>query len=171
MIVMNNLVQQNQPRAGYHRTTMRLRDSRTPIERIGGYVCAFERRRRSLEHIEIIYRQQPAIQLFETTETINRLIDARRVVLGALAYLRRLAPDEVEQLRPAACLVKLEMLDYLCTQIILNATMFSQVCQRIDAERTRLHLEIRASLPVMLSNYDDVTAMLAAVVEREEEQR
>ncbi|MGH2482033.1 MAG: hypothetical protein ACRDHW_20480 [Ktedonobacteraceae bacterium] len=135
--------------------------------RMSGYVTALERRRRVLSNIVIIYRDQPAILPVQTTATLGILSEARRVMLAALAFLQNLHPAETERIRPYGCMTKLEALDDLCTQIILNVAMFAQVCQSVDPARTRLHLEIRAALPVLLCCYDDTAAMLAALVERQ----
>lgn len=149
------------------RQPQRFRQHRSAAQRIRGYVTALDRRRRHLSHLTIIYRDQPAIAPVQVAATIDHLSEARRIVLATLTYLQHLRPAETERLRPYGCMVKLEALDRLLTELILRAAMFAEVCQAITPERVRLHLEIRAALPVLLRCYDDTTAMLTALVRRE----
>lgn len=132
-------------------------------ERLCGYVTALNRRRRSLEYISLIYRDQMRVYPIQLEAMLERLEDVRRVVLGGEAYLRRLNPQDTAQLRPYACIEKLSSLDDLLTEIVLTMAMHAEVCTTVSYHRVQLHLSIRRRLPAIVASYDDTTAMLEAL--------
>lgn len=138
--------------------------------RLGGYIQALGNRRRLLANMTAIYRDQTIIYPLQVEATLSRLIELRCVVLAARAYLTRWEPAETERFRPYACITKLGSLDYLLTEVLLNVTMFADVCQAISPDRVHLHMTIRAAFPALLTAYDDLLSQLTALVDKARQQ-
>lgn len=140
-----------------------LRQRNWTAAKLNSYGQALAGRRRRLINIAAIYRDQPAIYPLQAEASLRYLQEMRQVVNAAYAMLTGLEPVEMEYIKPWALITKLDSLDYLLTEIMLNIAMFGPICQAVTPERTRLHIEIRGAFPALLAAYHDTLAQMTAL--------
>jgi hypothetical protein len=142
------------------------RRDQSTATRLGGYAQALTCRRRVLENIATIYREQPAVYPLQVEATVTHLAEMRRVAGAAHRYLNGLEPAETQRVKPYGASAKLFSVDTLLTEMLLQVAMFADVCQSIRQERIELHIMIRSAFQVLIATYDDCIAQLAALADK-----
>ncbi|HZO72881.1 MAG TPA: hypothetical protein VFB60_11820 [Ktedonobacteraceae bacterium] len=123
-------------------------------------------KRRRLAHIAILYRDQLTLLPVQVQATMEHLTTLRRLVNAACASIRRLDPEAMAHIRPGAVITRLESVEELLTETLLQVEMFRCVYQSLSPERVRIHMDIRAAFPPLLTAYDDTVSQLSALAQK-----
>jgi len=123
----------------------------------------------SLTMIGVIVRDDVVLWPLQCAAIIERLASLRQQAQQAQNFYRTLNPYEMQRIAPEGTLLKLTWLDEQVTELLLLLGALRRTFQAEPSLSVELHLLARQQYPLMMTTFDDVTAQLAALIEKAQE--
>lgn len=127
------------------------------------------RRRRVLNFISQIFRDDLVVYPLQYQESIGHLVALRRAARRASAFYSGLDPQSMKHIRPWGTIAKLADFESQVTELLLFVAAMQEASAKSHIFlRVQIHVVIHQLFPCVLTAFDDVISQLHALLEKAE---